>query len=199
MAAAHFGLDNLTVIVDRNGLQQGDATEQTVAPRTARRRWRAFGWARRSRSTATTSMALLRTSSTALPLEPGRPTCVIAHTQQGPGRLVHGGPRRVAPSRADRRGTGRGAGGAGEASAMTRPPRLPRRLCRDADRAGRSRPPHRRGGATTRSARRISRSSASASRIGWSMSASPSRTWSASAPAWPTAARSRSSAARPAS
>ncbi len=37
MAASQFGLDRLTVIVDRNGLQQGDFTERTDEPRTARR------------------------------------------------------------------------------------------------------------------------------------------------------------------
>ena len=47
MAAAHFGLDNLTVIVDRNRLQQGDTTERTVALEPLADRWRAFGWARR--------------------------------------------------------------------------------------------------------------------------------------------------------
>ena len=37
MAASHFRLDNLTVIVDRNRLQQGDTTERTIEPRAARR------------------------------------------------------------------------------------------------------------------------------------------------------------------
>ena len=44
MAASHFGLDNLTVIVDRNRLQQGDTTERTVALEPLADRWRAFGW-----------------------------------------------------------------------------------------------------------------------------------------------------------
>ena len=30
MAAAHYRLDNLTLIIDRNGLQQGDSTEQPM-------------------------------------------------------------------------------------------------------------------------------------------------------------------------
>jgi transketolase len=45
MAAAQFGLDNLTVIVDRNGLQQGDETERTVRLEPLADRWRSFGWA----------------------------------------------------------------------------------------------------------------------------------------------------------
>src|SRR5262245_42592891 len=43
MAASHLGLDNLTVIVDRNRLQQGDATEKTIALEPLAERWRAFG------------------------------------------------------------------------------------------------------------------------------------------------------------
>ena len=45
MAAAQFRLDNLTVIVDRNRLQQGDETERTVGLEPLADRWRAFGWA----------------------------------------------------------------------------------------------------------------------------------------------------------
>ena len=44
MSAAQFQLDNLTVIVDRNGLQQGDATERTVSLEPLRDRWQSFGW-----------------------------------------------------------------------------------------------------------------------------------------------------------
>ncbi len=45
MAAAHFRLDNLTWIVDRNGLQQGDATERTIRLEPLADKMRAFGWA----------------------------------------------------------------------------------------------------------------------------------------------------------
>src|SRR6516165_8652201 len=45
MAAAQFRLDNLTVIVDRNGLQQGDGTENTISLEPLAERWAAFGWA----------------------------------------------------------------------------------------------------------------------------------------------------------
>ncbi len=44
MAASHFGLDNLTVVVDRNRLQQGDTTERTMTLEPLAERWRAFGW-----------------------------------------------------------------------------------------------------------------------------------------------------------
>ena len=46
MAAGHRGLDNLVVIVDRNGLQQGARTEETNALDPLDEKFEAFGWAR---------------------------------------------------------------------------------------------------------------------------------------------------------
>ena len=44
LSAAHYKLDNLTVIVDRNGLQQGDFTERTMHLDLLADKWRAFGF-----------------------------------------------------------------------------------------------------------------------------------------------------------
>jgi transketolase len=44
MFAGHRGLGNLTVIVDRNRLQQGARTEETNALEPLADKWRAFGW-----------------------------------------------------------------------------------------------------------------------------------------------------------
>ena len=44
MFAGHRGLGNLTVIVDRNRLQQGARTEDTNALDPLDEKWRAFGW-----------------------------------------------------------------------------------------------------------------------------------------------------------
>ena len=44
MFAGHRGLSNLTVIVDRNRLQQGAGTEDTNALEPLGDKWRAFGW-----------------------------------------------------------------------------------------------------------------------------------------------------------
>jgi transketolase len=44
MAAAQFGLDNLVLIVDRNKLQQGDTTENTISLEPLMDKWKAFGW-----------------------------------------------------------------------------------------------------------------------------------------------------------
>jgi transketolase len=83
MAAAHFGLEHLTVIVDRNGLQQGDTTEHTIRLEPLADRWRAFGWSVVDVDGHDVD-ALLQTF-TRIPHEPGQPTCVIARTNKGRG------------------------------------------------------------------------------------------------------------------
>jgi transketolase len=83
MAAAHYGLDNLTVIVDRNGLQQGDATERTMHLDPLDEKFRAFGWA--VRGVDGHDYAALLQMFAALPFGPGKPNCVIAHTHKGQG------------------------------------------------------------------------------------------------------------------
>jgi transketolase len=83
MAAAQFQLDNLTVIVDRNRLQQGDATERTVGLEPLAERWRAFGWAVKEVDGHHIE-TLIRTFRD-VPFEAGRPSCVIAHTHKGRG------------------------------------------------------------------------------------------------------------------
>ena len=44
MFAAHYGLDNLTAIVDRNGLQQTGRTEERIRVDPLADKWRAFTW-----------------------------------------------------------------------------------------------------------------------------------------------------------
>jgi len=83
MAGAHFGLDNLTVIVDRNRLQQGDETERTMSLDPLADRWRAFGWS--VREIDGHDMGELVETFASVPFVPGRPNCVIAHTHKGRG------------------------------------------------------------------------------------------------------------------
>lgn len=83
MAASHFGLDNLTVIVDRNRLQQGDETERTVSLEPLADRWTAFGWA--VREIDGHDLDLLIRTFRDVPFKPGQPSCVIAHTHKGRG------------------------------------------------------------------------------------------------------------------
>jgi transketolase len=83
MAAAHYNLDNLTMIVDRNGLQQGDTTERTMHLDPLDEKFRAFGWAVREVD-GHDYEALLQLFA-ALPFESGKPNCIIAHTHKGQG------------------------------------------------------------------------------------------------------------------
>lgn len=44
MAGSHYKLDNLVAIIDRNGLQISDTTENVMALEPIAERWSAFGW-----------------------------------------------------------------------------------------------------------------------------------------------------------
>jgi transketolase len=83
MAASHFGLDKLCVIVDRNGIQQGATTESTIRMEPLADRLRAFGWA--VHEVAGHDYAALLEAFAALPVEAGKPSCLIARTVKGRG------------------------------------------------------------------------------------------------------------------
>jgi transketolase len=83
MTAGHRGLENLTVIVDRNRFQQGDSTENTVTLDPLADRWRAFGWAV-AEVNGHDHDELLRVFRS-LPLAGGKPSCIIANTVKGKG------------------------------------------------------------------------------------------------------------------
>jgi transketolase len=83
MAAGHRGLDNLTLIVDRNYLQQGARTEDTNGLDPLDAKFEAFGWAVRTVDGNDVD-ALLETFD-AVPFSPGRPSAIIAHTVKGRG------------------------------------------------------------------------------------------------------------------
>ena len=83
MSAAHYKLDNLTVIVDRNGLQLGDRTENTMALDPLADKWRAFGWQVVELDGHDHGQLYDALSTT--PVQPNSPTCIIAHTHKGHG------------------------------------------------------------------------------------------------------------------
>jgi transketolase len=83
MTAQHYNLDNLVVIVDRNRIQQGDFTEKTIRMDPLAPKWQAFGFAVREVD-GHNHAELLETLS-AVPLEPGKPTCILANTIKGKG------------------------------------------------------------------------------------------------------------------
>lgn len=81
MAASHRKLANLTLVIDRNGLQQGAPTEETSALEPLADKWRAFGW-EVIEVDGHDHAALLDVLG-----RPGtnRPRCIIAHTHKGMG------------------------------------------------------------------------------------------------------------------
>ncbi|SDH31474.1 transketolase [Lentzea fradiae] len=88
MAAGTLGLDSLTAVVDRNGLQITGPTEAAAELEPLAEKWRAFGWNPvevDGHDAGAVTAALLASP------QPGRPTAVIARTVKGKGLpLVEG-------------------------------------------------------------------------------------------------------------
>lgn len=83
MFAGHRGLANLTLIIDRNRLQQGAGTEETNALEPLADKWRAFGWD--TVEADGHDCAMLLKILGAPPGSRTRPLCVIARTVKGRG------------------------------------------------------------------------------------------------------------------
>lgn len=83
MTAAHRKLANLTLIIDRNRLQQGARTEDTVALEPLADKWRAFGW-HVEEVDGHDHGQLLRVLGAPVGSRQ-KPLCVIAHTIKGQG------------------------------------------------------------------------------------------------------------------
>lgn len=83
MTAAQYQLDNLVLIIDRNRLQQGAGTEETVRLEPLADRWHAFGW--EVREVDGHDHAALQEMLGRVPFARGRPSCLIAHTHKGQG------------------------------------------------------------------------------------------------------------------
>lgn len=81
MSAAHFGLDRLFAVIDRNRLQQGARTEETTLMDPLDDKLAAFGWEVRSINghNFTELVEAFR------PSESGRPVAIIANTVKGKG------------------------------------------------------------------------------------------------------------------
>jgi transketolase len=83
LTAQQYKLDNLIVIVDRNRIQQGDFTERIIRMDPLAPKWTAFGFAV-TEVDGHDPAALLECFSH-LPLEKGKPTCILANTVKGKG------------------------------------------------------------------------------------------------------------------
>ncbi|OIR08103.1 ferredoxin fas2 [mine drainage metagenome] len=82
LAAAHYRLDNLTAIVDLNTLQISGRTRDVMNHEPLAEKWASFGWA--VRTVDGHDFAAL-TAALEKPLEPGKPSMVIARTLKGKG------------------------------------------------------------------------------------------------------------------
>ena len=81
MAAAHYKLDNLTVIVDRNGLQIDGTTEEVMALGRLHDKFEAFGFCVREIDGNDFAQVLQALDTH----EDGKPVCIIAKTVKGKG------------------------------------------------------------------------------------------------------------------
>jgi transketolase len=81
--AAHHRLDNVVAIVDYNKIQSLDTVARTLGLEPFAEKWRAFGWD--AFEVDGHDHAALLAALTTVPRNPGRPTCLIAHTVKGKG------------------------------------------------------------------------------------------------------------------
>ncbi len=83
MMAAHHKLDNLTVIIDRNGLQITGSTEEVAGLEPLVDKFRAFGYA--VESVDGNDIGQLTAVFERLPFEAGKPSLILARTVKGSG------------------------------------------------------------------------------------------------------------------
>lgn len=83
MAASNYKLDNLTAIIDRNGLQISGSTEKVMSLEPLGERWRAFGWS--VHEVDGHDVAALAAKLSASPAEAGKPRLFLARTVKGKG------------------------------------------------------------------------------------------------------------------
>lgn len=83
MLASTHRLAKLTLIVDRNMLQQGRTTEEVNRLDPLADKWRAFGWS--VVEVDGHDRAAIAAILNRLPLMAGKPSCIIAHTVKGKG------------------------------------------------------------------------------------------------------------------
>lgn len=86
MSGAHFKLDNLCALVDRNRLQISGTTEEVMTQDSQEERWAAFGW--NVLSIPGNDVAALDAAFTLAAQTEGKPTVIIANTVKGFGSPV---------------------------------------------------------------------------------------------------------------
>lgn len=83
LTGAHYKLDNLCAIVDKNGLQITGPTREVCNTDPLADKWKSFGWA--VREIDGNDIAQIEATLSALPFESGKPSVIIANTVKGKG------------------------------------------------------------------------------------------------------------------
>ena len=81
--APHHQLDNLIAIVDYNKIQSLGRVEEVINLEPLSDKWKAFRWSVREINGH--DFQQIEDALLAVPFEPGRPSCIIAHTVKGKG------------------------------------------------------------------------------------------------------------------
>lgn len=81
--AAHHGLEQLIAVIDYNKIQSLGPVEETIRLEPFADKWRAFGWG--VGEVDGHDHKAMRSIFASMPLEAGKPTCIIAHTVKGKG------------------------------------------------------------------------------------------------------------------
>jgi transketolase len=100
MTAAHYGLDNLTAVIDRNRLQIDGHTREVMSLEPLAEKWRAFGW--HTLEVDGHRMAELLAALDSCEQVKGKPSMIVAHTTKGKGVSIFEGKVKyhgVAPSK----------------------------------------------------------------------------------------------------
>jgi transketolase len=83
LLAAHHRLDTLVAIVDYNKIQSLGTVKEVLDLEPLAQKWQAFGW--EAREIDGHDVTEIHRVLSRVPLAPGRPTCVVAHTVKGKG------------------------------------------------------------------------------------------------------------------
>lgn len=83
MSAAQFKLDNLVLIVDHNGLQQGASLKDTIEMTPIREKFESFGWS--ATDINGHDYSDLAETFSAASMIPDQPSCIVANTSKGQG------------------------------------------------------------------------------------------------------------------
>jgi transketolase len=83
LTATHYGLDNLTAIVDRNNLQLTGRTEDLCSLEPLAEKFAAFGWS--VRTVDGHDVAEMTEALGSVPFESGKPSMIVARTIKGKG------------------------------------------------------------------------------------------------------------------